>query len=104
MPKDPLALGRVIVDELELPATGATLERWMAHELADLLLRADRAEGALDRSALEERAMGLIVDLWNRREALPGTDRFSAAILGNPEQKREHLWKLLDRWRDARSE
>lgn len=71
LPKDVLALGRALVDELDLPARGATLERWMAHEVADLLLQVDQAEDAAERSALVERAVRLIVHLWSKRWSLP---------------------------------
>ena len=71
MPKDLLTLGRTIVEELDLPRRGATLERWMAHEVAGLLEREDGAENAADRSAAGDRASRLILELWSRRWSLP---------------------------------
>ena len=69
-PKDVLALGRAIVQELDLPRRGATLERWLAHHLAEVLEQVDHA-GDGDRPALERQAVELILTLWEKRWSLP---------------------------------
>ena len=71
VPRDVLALGHAIVDDLDLPGRGATLERWMAHEVAGLLQRVEQSADGAERSALETRAVRLILDLWNKRWSLP---------------------------------
>ena len=71
-PKDVLALGRVIVRELELAARGTVLQRWMAHHLAETLAEADSAEEEAKVDA-EARAVKLILELWRHRRALPDT-------------------------------
>lgn len=69
-PKDALALGRVIVQQLELSTRGTVLERWLAHHLAEVLDQADRATGTEQVSA-EKRAVDLILKLWAHRRSLP---------------------------------
>lgn len=71
-PKDVLALGQVIVRQLELPDRGAVLERWLAHHLAELIAEADQAVGAT-KAAYEAQAVDLILKLWVHRRALPET-------------------------------
>ena len=43
----------------------------MAHELAGLLRQVDQTEDSADRLALEDRAVGLILELWSKRWSLP---------------------------------
>ena len=69
-PKDVLALGRAIVQELDLPTHGATLERWLAHHLAEVLDHVDHADER-DRPDLERQAVELILTLWEKRWSLP---------------------------------
>ena len=65
-----MALGRVIVRQLELNDRGTVLERWLAHHLADLIADADQAVGQA-KSASEAQAVDLILKLWVHRRALP---------------------------------
>lgn len=69
-PKDVLALGQVIVQQLELSARGTVLERWLAHHLAEALDRAERATGT-ERVSAEKRAVDLVLKLWAHRRSLP---------------------------------
>ena len=69
-PKDVLALGQVIVRELELASRGTVLERWMAHHLAEVLDEADKSTGS-EKADAEARAVKLILELWLHRRALP---------------------------------
>lgn len=69
-PKDILALGQAIVRELELDDRGAVLERWLAHNLAELMSEADRAVGPA-KAAAEQQAVDVILKLWMHRRALP---------------------------------
>ncbi len=69
-PKDVLALGRVIVRQLELQDRGTVLDRWMAHHLAEVIAEAGRACGP-EKAASEARAVDLILKLWAHRRALP---------------------------------
>ena len=69
-PKDVLALGRVIVRQLELTNRGAVLEHWIAHHLAETLDEVDSATGTAKVDA-ESRAVDLILKLWLHRRALP---------------------------------
>ena len=69
-PRDVLALGQVIVRELELNDRGAVLERWLAHHLAELISEADGAVGTA-KAAAKQQAVDLILKLWMHRRALP---------------------------------
>ena len=69
-PKDVLALGRVIVRQLELEDRGTVLERWLAHHLAEVIAEADQAVGAA-KAASEAQAVDLVLKLWAHRRALP---------------------------------
>ena len=98
-PKDVLALGRVIVQQLELPTRGTVLERWLAHHLAEVLDQADRATGAEQISA-EEQAVDLVLKLWAHRRSLPeGVDplggyREAISVL-NKLSKRSNPWMRI---------
>ena len=69
-PKDVLALGQVIVRQLDLKERGNVLERWLAHHLAEVMAEADEAVGPAKAEA-ETRAVDLILKLWAHRRALP---------------------------------
>ena len=69
-PKDVLALGQVIVKQLELEDRGAVLDRWLAHHLAEVIAEAARATGKA-KAASEAQAVDLILKLWVHRRALP---------------------------------
>ena len=69
-PKDVLALGRMIVHELDLDTRGTVLERWLAHHLAEELSKVDNTKGQAKADA-EARAVNLILKLWCHRRALP---------------------------------
>ena len=86
-PKDVLALGQVIVRQLELEDRGAVLERWLAHHLAEVITEADRAVGPA-KAASEAQAVDLVLKLWAHRRALPepvdplGGYRTAVEVLG----------------------
>ena len=86
-PKDVLALGRLIVRQLELEDRGTVLECWLAHHLAEVMAEADRTDGP-PKAAAETRAVDLILKLWMYRRALPepvdplGGYRNAVAVLG----------------------
>ena len=65
-----MALGQVIVRQLELADRGSVLERWLAHHLAEMMAEADRAMGPA-KAASEARAVELVLKLWSHRRALP---------------------------------
>ena len=66
-----MALGELIVHELELTDGCDTLGKWMAHHLVQLIEQAKRTDGTQNESAQE--AANLILKLWDRRNSLPGT-------------------------------
>ncbi len=90
-----MALGRELVRNLELDARGSTIERWMAHHLAEVIAQADAATG-IEKTEADARAADLIQKLWAKRRSLPtsadplGGYRESIAVLsrlmpdGNP--------------------
>ena len=86
-PKDVLALGQVIVRQLELQDRGTVLERWIAHHLAEVIAEASRAVGPAKRAS-EAQAVDLVLKIWAHRRALPesvdplGGYRKAAEVLG----------------------
>jgi len=66
-----VALGQKIVAELNLEPGVDTLARWMAHHLAEVLLRAENAKGE-DKEKAEQECRALILKIWAHRTALPG--------------------------------
>jgi hypothetical protein len=85
-----LALGRELVRNLELDARGSTLERWLAHHLAELMIEAERANGPAKAEA-EARAADLILRLWAKRRDLP----VAADPLGGYREAIETLSRLI---------
>ncbi len=69
-PKDILALGRVIIEQLELNDRGTLLDRWLAHHVAELIAQADSNVGEA-KLAAETRAVEVILKLWASRRSLP---------------------------------
>lgn len=65
-----MGLGRTIVEELRLDTRGETLQRWLAHHLAELIANADGATEAKKVQA-EKKAVELILKLWAHRRSLP---------------------------------
>lgn len=65
-----MALGQVIVRQLELEDRGTVLERWLAHHLAEVIAEADRAVGPA-KATSEAQAVDLVLKLWAHRRALP---------------------------------
>jgi hypothetical protein len=71
---DALALGRQLVQELELDEGVDTLGKWMAHHLAELIVRAERGDRPAERAAAEDRAVETIQRIWEHRS---GSDRLN---------------------------
>jgi hypothetical protein len=69
-----LALGCKLVEELGLDDSTDTLGRWMAHHIADLMIRAERATGE-DKKPLEKECFELILALWKHLAELPNGKR-----------------------------
>ena len=65
-----MALGQVIVRQLELEDGGTVLERWLAHHLAGVIAKAEYDTGSA-KAASEAQAVELILKLWTHRRALP---------------------------------
>ena len=78
-PEATLALGKRIVQELELDETCETLSKWMAHYLAEQMLAVKSAKSKAQKEAAQSRCCELIMRLWAARVTLPG----GARPLGN---------------------
>ena len=72
LPKDVLALGQHLVRALNLEDSVDTLGRWMAHHLAELLAEVEKCRKVSDRKAAEDRAMLVILRIWEHRQQLHG--------------------------------
>ncbi|MEE9904211.1 MAG: hypothetical protein K4305_02095 [Chlorobium sp.] len=69
-----LALGHKLVDELGLETSVDTLGRWMAHYIADLIVKVENATGEEKRLA-EKNCFEAIMALWKHRAELPNGKR-----------------------------
>ncbi len=69
-----LALGRKLVEELGLEPSVDTLGRWMAHYIANLIVKAENATGEVKSSA-EKNCFDAIMVLWKHRAELPNGKR-----------------------------
>ncbi len=65
-----LALGRKLVEELGLEQSVDTLGRWMAHYIADLVTKAEKATGD-EKIVVERECSAAILALWKHRSELP---------------------------------
>lgn len=66
-PQDVLALGRQLVEELQLEPSVDTLGRWMAHHLAELMTDAENGEDPAARSVATRQAVETILRVWSHR-------------------------------------
>ena len=85
--RDIVELGCKLVKELELESNNDTLGRWMAHHLAELLKRAEKASGK-EKDALQRECADLIIRLWTCRTSLPTAHR--------PLQSFESIMKAIE--------
>ena len=68
--KDVLALGRLLVKELDLEQSVDTLGRWMAHHISELIVEAEKTKGS-DKADVEDRCRETILALWNHISVFP---------------------------------
>ncbi|WP_159389518.1 AVAST type 3 anti-phage proein Avs3b [Pseudomonas sp. S34] len=106
-----LALGEKLVAELKLVESTDTLARWMAHYVAELLVRAEHAP-LPKREKAQELCACAILDLWAhartfpaKRKAFESIDRVIETIEslhpdGEPHY-RNNLWRALDARADS---
>jgi len=66
-----LALGERIVRELKIDPRGDTLNRWLAHHLAELML-AEKAASDAERPTVQAQVVDVILRVWGHRHNLPG--------------------------------
>lgn len=71
---DILALGRKLVDELGLESSVDTLGRWMAHYIADLIVKSEGAAGE-EKELADKKCFDAILTLWEHRAELPNGKR-----------------------------
>lgn len=66
-----IALGRRLVEELDMEPGVDTLGRWMAHYIAELIEDAEQTADAAERQIAQERCCTAILRLWEHRSTLP---------------------------------
>ena len=71
-PEATLELGIHLVRELDRQDSTHTMERWMAHHLAELINDSRNAATPKARRIARDRATRLILELWDRRSTLHG--------------------------------
>lgn len=72
--KEILALGQLLVEELDLEQSRDTLGRWIAHHIVELLAEADKSEGD-EKKAAEDRCRDAILAIWKHIRAFPSEHR-----------------------------
>ncbi len=67
-----VTLGKRIVQEIELNKHADILSRWMAHHMAELIIKAETADKE-KKSRLEDQCRTVILTLWDHIDKLPPT-------------------------------
>lgn len=67
-----LELGTKITEELNLVGYQHTTSKWMAHYLAELIDAAENDETEEKRNQAKDKACQIILQLWEKRQTLPG--------------------------------
>ena len=68
--KDVLALGDLLVKELNLEQSVDTLGRWMAHHISELIVEAEKTKGS-HKTDVEDRCHEAVLALWDHISVLP---------------------------------
>ena len=76
---DIIALGNLLVEELQLDQSVDTLGRWMAHHIAEVIQAAEKSTG-LKRIEAEDRCREAILSLWKHINDFPSGHRPLADI------------------------
>ena len=66
-----ITLGKKLVQELALADSVNTLGRWMAHYVAELIIKAEQAHSVEEKKAAERECYEVILKLWANRKDLP---------------------------------
>lgn len=66
-----IKLGKKLVKELDLEYSVNTLARWMAHYLAELIEKIEKAEPNEDKKILQQECCDVILKIWSQKENLP---------------------------------
>ena len=90
-PKDALALGRYLVNELELKDRGDTLGRWMAHHVAELIEEAENASTAAKRLKARKDATKTILEILMLLDRLRPTNDPFQNFINQHSTKRDKL-------------
>lgn len=70
-----MALGRHLVDELQLERTD-TLGKWMAHHVAELLAKAEHSSDQIEREAATNQVVEVILKIWEHRRTVDRVNPF----------------------------
>lgn len=62
-----MSLGQRILNDLDPSDQSGTLERWMAHRVAELIERAEQAPDVTTRESARRECSDLIIRLWDHR-------------------------------------
>ena len=99
------ALGEKLVAELNLVKSTDTLARWMAHYVAELMVRAEHAP-LPQRDEIQQSCVRAILDLWTQTRSFPAKTAFGSIDRvietidslhpdGGPHYRND-LWRALD--------
>lgn len=98
-----IKLGKFLVSELGLDRSTDTLQRWMAHHLAELINDVENATAG-EKDVAQQKCFDAVLKLWSHRNALPGRSRpfqefdkiFKTIKHIDPDQPRSFYADFLD--------
>src|ERR1035437_10226848 len=68
---DVIKLGKKLVQELELTNSVNTLGRWMAHYIAELIVKVERESSEIKKGKLQKECCEMILKIWSNRKNMP---------------------------------
>jgi hypothetical protein len=104
-----IKLGKKLISELKLDYTTNVLSRWMAHYLAELIVKIEDCKSEEVKAKLQEECCSLILEIWGKRDRLPiqrpleGVREFLKIVTILKKEKENTIISILPRWIEYQS-
>ncbi|WP_430408556.1 hypothetical protein [Kordia sp.] len=104
-----IKLGKKLISELKLDYTTNVLSRWMAHYLAELIVKIENCKSEEIKAKLQEECCILILEIWGKRDRLPiqrpleGVREFLKVLTILKKEKNNTTISILPRWIEYKS-